>query len=179
MKMFYRLASLLKRISLIDKCLLIFMTIFMIQIIFNLFVNEVGSENQNLIDVIIRTSAAAIFGYFISNNNLISKNNQTDLSKNINNNSDEFRSDESIFNNNSKEEKVLQEHKNEDKSKNEIRDERIIIITVLGVISLLALIIVRNFFDLNSTATASITELRDFISNAIGFLLGYQKKKNE
>ncbi|OJT72061.1 hypothetical protein BM530_21100, partial [Clostridioides difficile] len=52
------------KIKLIDRCLIIVMAILMFQSIYNLFVNEVNSQDTTTIDVVVRTTSAAIFGYF-------------------------------------------------------------------------------------------------------------------
>ncbi|MCQ7013166.1 hypothetical protein M9Y11_20315, partial [Clostridioides difficile] len=53
------------KIKLIDRCLIIVMAILMFQSIYNLFVNEVNSQDTTTIDVVVRTTSAAIFGYFL------------------------------------------------------------------------------------------------------------------
>ncbi len=40
------------------------MAILMFQSIYNLFVNEVNSQDTTTIDVVVRTTSATIFGYF-------------------------------------------------------------------------------------------------------------------
>lgn len=57
-----------KEISISDKALIIIMIILLIQCIFNLFTPEPTNSNSISINVIIRTSVAAIFGYFLSEN---------------------------------------------------------------------------------------------------------------
>lgn len=55
-----------RRIRLTDACLLLFMIILMMQSVYNLFFRELnGLEGAGAIDVIIRTTTAAIYGYFI------------------------------------------------------------------------------------------------------------------
>lgn len=58
----------LKMISLVDKFLMLFMLVLLVYSAFNLFNHEDHSQDTNAIDVIVRTSAAAIFGYFLSSN---------------------------------------------------------------------------------------------------------------
>ncbi|MEG1886820.1 MAG: hypothetical protein RR177_01725, partial [Oscillospiraceae bacterium] len=55
-------------LHLADKCLLVFMIILMLQSIHNLFFYESTFQSSDTLDVIVRTTAAAIFGYFISAN---------------------------------------------------------------------------------------------------------------
>ncbi len=65
---FVKLNSILRKIRLVDKFLILIMTILLMQSAYALFFQETTSENANSIDTIVRTSAAAIFGYFISSN---------------------------------------------------------------------------------------------------------------
>ncbi|MFR3117577.1 MAG: hypothetical protein ACLTOJ_09110 [[Clostridium] symbiosum] len=55
-------------IHLVDKCLILFMTILLIQSACTLLGFPGNTAQANEIDVIIRTSSAAIFGYFLSAN---------------------------------------------------------------------------------------------------------------
>ena len=56
------------RIHPVDKSLLLFMLILLIQSAVNLFLPASGSSITGDIDIVVRTSAAAIFGYFLSAN---------------------------------------------------------------------------------------------------------------
>lgn len=56
------------RIHPVDKSLLLFMLILLLQSAVNLFLPASGSSITGDIDIVVRTSAAAIFGYFLSAN---------------------------------------------------------------------------------------------------------------
>ncbi len=58
----------LKQIHPVDKSLLLFMLILLAQTIYSVFYPEGANQTVGDIDVIVRTSAAAIFGYFLSAN---------------------------------------------------------------------------------------------------------------
>lgn len=58
----------LSHIHLVDKILCIFMLILLIQSAYTIFTSNAASAQINNIDIVIRTSAAAIFGYFLSAN---------------------------------------------------------------------------------------------------------------
>ena len=60
--------SILKRIHPVDKSLLIFMSILLIQSLCNIFFPADVNQSIGSIDVVVRTSAAAIFSYFLSAN---------------------------------------------------------------------------------------------------------------
>ena len=60
--------SVLSGVSLVDRCLLVFMGVLLLQSAWRIFCPEAGSGLAGDIDIIIRTSSAAIFGYFLSAN---------------------------------------------------------------------------------------------------------------
>ena len=51
-----------------DRCLIVFMLILYAYMLYSLLTGKSLSGDSNTVDVIVRTSAAAIFGYFISSN---------------------------------------------------------------------------------------------------------------
>ena len=54
------------QISISDKSLIIIMFILLLQCVYNLFMPEPTTNNGISISVIVRTSVASIFGYFLS-----------------------------------------------------------------------------------------------------------------
>ena len=56
------------RIHLVDKCLIVFMMVLLAQSAFSLIAGEAWAARANDVDVIVRTAAASIFGYFLSAN---------------------------------------------------------------------------------------------------------------
>ncbi|MBW6409489.1 hypothetical protein [Clostridium weizhouense] len=199
MNKFRKLLKSFKRIALIDRCLILFMIILMIQLIYNLFSNEVISKNTHNIDVVIRTTAASIFGYFLSANFIKkSKNNKIscfkdDIISNENSiyldntnslnsvdsseNNPDFISSNVQSNNNTKNEIDIKNSSNKNLTEQETSKQQIIIATIIGVISLIVIIIARNFTDLTQISLASLTQMRDFVSGCIGFLLGTPSRK--
>lgn len=165
----------LKRIKLVDRCLIIFMIILMTQSIYNLFFNEGILQNTNVIDIVVRTTTAAIFGYFLSSNFMGKYNNkQADCAKKVE------VLDKNIIgdHNDNKQEVPVNDSKGENEVQNVSSNQQIIIATVIGVVSLIVLIIARNHNLINSTTTATISELRDFVSGSVGFLLGCPIKRD-
>ena len=63
-----RSPSCLRRIHAVDKSLLLFMAVLLAQSVYNLFVPGAAGQATGDIDIVVRTSAAAIFGYFLSAN---------------------------------------------------------------------------------------------------------------
>lgn len=143
----------LHALALTDKCLLVFMIILMIQSAHNLFFHEITVKESHALDVVIRTTAAAIFGYFISAN----FQNGTQSAK-----------------------KEKEQSKEEDAESVEPNHFQILIIASIGISSLLLLLIAHNFIEANSASVATISQLRDFVSGSVGFLIGHsthQKKE--
>lgn len=66
--LFSRLRAALGRIHAVDKSLLVFMVILLAQAIYNLFFPALDNPAAGDIDIVVRTSSAAIFGYFLSAN---------------------------------------------------------------------------------------------------------------
>lgn len=181
------------KIKLIDRCLIIVMAILMFQSIYNLFVNEVNSQDTTTIDVVVRTTSAAIFGYFLSAN-FIKKSSRkyinTDVSSNIfvdenssnkgqepntNNlmyvkNTIGFTSDTDNY------EKKVSVNKVEGIEEGETSELQIIIATVICVVALIVLFVVRNFTTTAPASLGTISQMRDFVSGCVGFLLGCPSK---
>ncbi|MBY2476389.1 hypothetical protein KWV16_05810 [Clostridioides difficile] len=181
------------KIKLIDRCLIIVMAILMFQSIYNLFVNEVNSQDTTTIDVVVRTTSAAIFGYFLSAN-FIKKSSRkyinTDVSSNIfvdenssnkgqepntNNimnvkNTIGFTSDTDNY------EKKVSVNKIEGIEEGETSELQIIIATVICVVALIVLFVVRNFTTTAPASLGTISQMRDFVSGCVGFLLGCPSK---
>lgn len=62
------LRSLLARVHPVDKSLLIFMLVLLLQSAYSIFCPSSAGQAAGDIDIVVRTSAAAIFGYFLSAN---------------------------------------------------------------------------------------------------------------
>ncbi|MEG1477486.1 MAG: hypothetical protein RSC38_07115, partial [Oscillospiraceae bacterium] len=58
----------INNIRLSDKFLIVFMLILMMQLGYNLFSDKTATSETNAIDIVVRTTTAAIFGYFVSSN---------------------------------------------------------------------------------------------------------------
>lgn len=162
-----------KRIAIKDRCLIFIMTILLLQCAYNLFegsVNTINSANSANIDIVIRTTAAAIFGYFISANFLRRFNDEDEI--------DKVCTCTTTPRKLSKEEE--REKKEEKKNEATYVKAQVIIVTCIGVFALVVLIIAR---DITSggiiNASASLSQFRDFVSGCVGFLIGIQDEKKE
>lgn len=146
-----KIKSFCSKLTYTDKILLIFMSIIYTQIVYNLVTNEIANENTSPIDTIVRTTASSIFGYFLGSN----------LDKEDENEEEE------------KAEKVIEVKKTYKKN-----NTNTVIISILGVISLLIMLYLRNFTTLTYSSIASISQLKDFVSASVGYLVS-KSNKNE
>lgn len=174
----------LRRIHLIDKFLLVFMLIFLAQSGFNLFSTHTASQEANGIDVIIRTSAAAIFGYFISANFVRRdslQRTETEIKTTKPQNTDAGVSENTVRNQigftlPSEESNTIEgfaESVETEEQRDEIAQHLQIAITgAIGIISLCLLLLYRNFSEMNASGMVTVSQLRDFVSGCVGFLIG-------
>lgn len=165
-----------KEISIVDKSLIIIMIILLAQCIYNLFNSELINPNAISINVIVRTSVASIFGYFLSENFLKSKDSNIVVPLNTNNNS--------IDNSNSS---CSKEKFSLNSSSGKIKDYicnkflQILISLSVCIICLLSLIIANNFNLISPAINPTVIQFRDLIGSCLGFLLGHSNnsiKKN-
>lgn len=184
MSLWTKFRAVMKKISIVDKSLMIIMLILMIQSAFNLFVNEANSQDSSAIDAVVRTSAAAIFGYFLSANFVKKKiageaqsNNQTGAYLPIqtftadepkNQIGFEITSDAVLH----PLETAQPQTDMTDAVPVQYSSHQVVIVSVIAVISLLTLLVFRNFTTQTAQAIATISQLRDFISASVGFLVG-------
>ena len=124
--------SVLRRISLVDRCLMLFMLILLLQSGFSLFLAPPAPSGTSAIDVMIRTSSAAIFGYFLSGSFGKTPTGADPLPNG---------------------------------------SLQTAAISVIGILALLFLLAVRYFFPSDEISSAATSQLRDFVSAGVGFLV--------
>lgn len=181
----------LKNINLIDKCIIVITIILFLQFAHNLFANEIIYQTSEPIDIIIRTTIASIFGYFISANfvkneryyknkifadikaaNEISSVNvsNTDKTDGSSYYSIGFVSPNAAI------QPALQNAvifpSDENNPLIETNNLQIIIVTFIGIFCLVLLIIARNCTTITPHSMSSLSLLRDIVSGCVGFLLG-------
>lgn len=168
--------------------LILFMLILMLYTAIGLFIGMTDSQNSNMVDIIIRTSSAFIFGYFISSNFVkLSKPDSTTVSYNNNLNI------------------MAQENDLNTQLKNQIRfvmpgdvekaesgktsvtgysldivqsgKLQMCIVSSIGICSLILLFITKFLAQTISEASAVISQLRDFVSSCMGFLISCGRTK--
>lgn len=198
----------LKHIHLVDKCLMLIMLVLMLQSAVNLFINEPQNQETHTIDIIVRTSAAAIFGYFISANFIRHGNSGTTTKSGINKESgtnpviniktDENQQPEvhppsadriknrlgftvgesSDLEMDIGDTRILPDHENfyhtdeNDPEKDDAEHLQILVTAAIGFLSLCILLIFRNFMDMTVSSAGTVSQLRDFVSGCVGFLIG-------
>lgn len=150
----------LSALHLADKCLLVFMAILLLQSAYNLFFYTRETSGSSALNIIIRTTAAAIFGYFISanfqNGGDIPENDNKDL--------------------NMKAQEAEETCTNQMGCRNHLQ---ILVVAGIGIFALLVLVIAHDSIVSTHAVVATTSQLRDFVSGSVGFLIGHsthQKK---
>lgn len=186
----YRMSRYIKKcwreISFKDKGLILIMIALLLQCIHNLYTPSTNNLNYDTINVIIRTSVAGIFGYFLSSNFL------SNLSGTKNNKFIEHKL--MILNQLLKDEKIDEEIKQEynkqlkeeyleDKEDKEIyfcnKMLQNGIAIAICLIIIFCLVIGVNFNLISDESIVTIAQFRDIVSGCIGFLLGNNNYDNE
>lgn len=148
------------RIHLVDRCLITFMAVLLIQSAYSLIAQGAWAAQSNEIDVIVRTSTASIFGYFLSANFIRRGSEKPDLGG------------ESL-----EPEQLEQEPDYESGHFVGSGKLQILIATGIGLFCMVTLILLRNVgggepAGYSATTAATITQFRDFVSGCVGFLIG-------
>lgn len=173
------------RIHPVDKSLLIFMLILLVQSAVNLFLPASASAVTGDIDIVVRTSAAAIFGYFLSANFIghdeesgqatqaaqthILKPGADPVQDSMPRAQIGFSAGEAASEPTAPQVRAPQQP---------IRCLQVRAATFIGLFCLLALLILRNLTQLgivspaSDSVTSTIVQFRDFISGCVGFLIG-------
>lgn len=185
-------------IPLVDRCLIIFMFILMIQLAGSMFLRGDPIPEIKSIDVIVRTSAASIFGYFLSANfikDMAGKPEgsvragkrqelkKTTLSEGQLKNRIGFIAPNSELE--TGEEGTVTESEYEEEETLEENRMQILIAASIGLFCLISLLILRNVsewypnFTHTESITSTISQFRDFISGCVGFLVGSPSVKSK
>lgn len=143
-------------VCIVDRFLLIFLLVLFGYIIAHIFSGAAASQEGNTIDIIVRTSMAAIFGYFISSN---FSERQNTLSAQSTDSEDQSLGQAVSFRRCSK--------------------IQVTIVASIGLISLAILFVTRFYQDFTPELSATISQLRDFVSACIGFLVSCGKNIQE
>lgn len=137
------------KICIVDRFLILFMAVLLLYTLIHIFAGMSGAQEKNTIDVIVRTSLAAIFGYFVSGNFAASSTSGKPP----------YLEASSV-------------------SENRCSKTQIYIVALIGLASLVILIIARHSANSTSELTATVSQLRDFVASSIGFLVSCGKKQD-
>lgn len=185
-----KLSKAFKRISLVDRFLMLIMIILFIQSAYALFAHEAVSQDASTIDTIIRTSAAAIFGYFLSSNFM--KLHASPAPQNTQNEAmqvsasaaeaaaeGEVKCQIGFTAGSASNIEVGKAAIDEPPADASVHCDKIqvIVISVIGIFSLILLLILRNFAQITPQSAATVSQLRDFISSCVGFLVSCGKRQ--
>lgn len=174
-----------KEISFKDKGLILIMIILLLQCIHNLYNPNSNTIDYASINVIVRTSVAGIFGYFLSANFLVKATNKEDIEE-----EEEFYKlsvlqhvlkDEEAINKIRSESKIYDEEKIMRKEKDRYFCNKTLqnaIAIGICIVIILCLVIGVNGNLIPEGAGTTISQFRDLISGCIGFLLGNSPKKD-
>lgn len=152
-KRWNRITEAVSKIDLIDRVLMLFMAVLFASLAFSLFERGAAPEEAASIDTMVRTSASAIFGYFISGNFL--KTGSSPHPKKTPVSSGEASSPPVFC----------------------CSRLQIVIVSTVGLVSLLLLLIARNYTVLTPEFSATASQLRDFTAAAIGYLVSCGKNQ--
>lgn len=168
------------RLHLVDRLLLIFMIILLAQSARSLFSYECASQNSDAMHTAIRTTAASIFGYFISAGFRGVKQEGTSMQAGSDLASDQNRTSDLNTQTSLSENKEMS---SEARSKTAVdqsgdsTDQRLrqqmLIVGMIGISSLLILVIACDSTKDSTSAVATLSQLRDFVSGSVGFLIGH------
>lgn len=185
------LRSLLSDIHPVDKSLLLFMLVLLVQSAYSIFCPGEASQIAGEIDIIVRTSAAAIFGYFLSANFIrgTASTGQTPTESGARKLEAGTDSPPEVtgplarigFSDNgetSAEPGAAQTAAPSSSEGNAANCLQVIVAAAIGLFCLVALLVLRNLsqWDLvpanSDSVAATVVQFRDFISGCVGFLIG-------
>lgn len=188
------LRGLLKRIHPVDKGLLLFMAVLLAQSAYSIFCPGGAGQAAEDIDIIVRTSAAAIFGYFLSANFIrhTASGGQTPAAApprkmETGGGSSTAPTAQIGFSNGGTEpeDPVPAGGTGSVPAETEPGDEagaanclQVVVAAGIGLFCLVTLLVLRNLSHWglaaaeSDSAAAAVVQFRDFISGCVGFLIG-------
>lgn len=164
-------------IHLIDKCLLVIMAILLLQSACSLFIGASGNEGATQIDAVLRTSAAGIFGYFISANFRASEKQKTVCAvgaeqQDAPTSTPSARAQIGFGAPTSEVSTGVATTTVDTSTRTAPCRTQILVVAGIGVVSLLILIAARDIASTSPGLPAMLSQLRDFVSGSVGFLVG-------
>ncbi len=170
-----RMSKAIREINLKDWYLILFVTILMFQTIYNLF-DSPSNVQYSPIDTAIRTTLAGLFGYFMGKGfakgdkeRLIISKELIDIEKEI----EELENATKDDVNDVEKQIVIEATQSPTNKKAELQ---ILIVGAIGIMSLIVLIVARNWSILSTDNIATLSQLRDLVSGSTGFLISGAEK---
>ncbi len=175
-RFFQRPGSTLGQIALVDWFLLLFMAVLLGHTVFIAFFGA-PPEETSAVDVIVRTSAAAIFGCFLSRNSLqtspaaaappppsLGGGGAAGLTGRI-----------GFSLSDSPQEPLTAGAASSSAGDGSCRRFQVCAVSCIGLFSLILLLLMRDGIAGNASMTAAASQLRDFVSASVGFLVSCGK----
>ena len=196
--MLRRIAKKLSAACIVDTVLIVYMLILLSYMTARLFIGVGTDGSSNVIDIVIRTSAAGVFGYFISRN-FGRRSNKTSLEnidavyqKSIDGDSSgqigfqvrdrvdaNAAAGQSLEGDTSVQTGKISGYQSAVPSTEGCDRVQVVVVSVIGLFSLIVLLVARQFYSTSTEFTAIVSQLRDFFSASIGFLISCGKGTSE
>ncbi len=187
--LWYKLRKRLAKICLVDRFLILFMLVLLSYTAINLLSGAITSQNTNMVDTIVRTSTAAIFGYFISSNFVKTSSTtstQNSYSEHLSTPGDTPSDNNEIQLKNpigfttsgdtsQAEAGKISVTESASPAQTHCHKLQVIIVSSIGICSLILLLTTKHFLPMTSEVLATVSQLRDFVSACIGFLVSCGK----
>lgn len=175
-KIFCKWKTAFFKLCLSDRFLLLFLMILLLYTLLHLLFGSSDSRETNTIDIIIRTSLASVFGYFISiafSKTSSGHPKESDLSAQTIHSDDEEKTDSYM------DSETISFTTLPSDDWNTHSDIQIYIVSGIGIFSLFILIAARHFQISTPEFTSTISQLRDFTASSIGFLISCGNSKTK
>ena len=174
-RFFQRLGSTLGRIALVDWFLLLFMAVLLGHTVFIAFFGA-PPEETSAVDVIVRTSAAAIFGCFLSRNSLQTSPAAAPPPPSLGGGGAAGLTGRIGFSlSDSPQEPLTAGAASSSAGDGSCRRFQVCAVSCIGLFSLILLLLMRDGIAGNASMTAAASQLRDFVSASVGFLVSCSK----
>lgn len=166
----------------VDIVLMLFLLVLLIHAGVSLFSEQGVSQERTTIDIIVRTSAAAIFGYFLSAPaTSASSGTAVTGGKAVTLSASEKAADAPQnaigFQTGDAGETLTPGSAQTTSGEPNYRISRILFLSAVGGVCLIFLLILRNCDAVPESAAATISQFRDFIAASIGFLISCGKSR--
>lgn len=166
----------------VDIVLMVLFLVLLVHAGITLFSEQTASQERTAIDIVLRTSAAAIFGYFLSAQTTAKPTSSATASAAISisstvqptnapQNAIGFQTSEPGA-------QLVPGNAQSTTSEPDCRNTRILFLSAVGGICLIFLLLLRHCETVPESAAATISQFRDFIAASIGFLISCGKKQS-